>query len=83
YDDMGSRSLSKRHFKEFSAAGGEVETFFPSMMPIINPRLNYRNPRKIVVIDGKVGYIGGFNGGGEYRGLNRRSHSFRESHPPK
>lgn len=80
YDDMGSRSLSKRHFKEFSAAGGEVETFFPSIMPIINPRLNYRNHRKIVVIDGKVGYIGGFNVGEEYLGLNRRFGYWRDTH---
>ncbi|MBT2582900.1 cardiolipin synthase [Planococcus sp. ISL-109] len=80
YDDMGSRSLSKRHFKEFIAAGGEVETFFPSKLPLINPRLNYRNHRKIVVIDGKVGYIGGFNVGEEYLGLNRRFGYWRDTH---
>lgn len=80
YDDMGSRNLSKRNFKEFVKAGGEVETFFPSKWPIINPRLNYRNHRKIVVIDGRVGYIGGFNVGDEYLGLHRRFGYWRDTH---
>ncbi|MBT2571709.1 cardiolipin synthase [Planococcus sp. ISL-110] len=80
YDDMGSRSLSKRHFKKFLEAGGEVETFFPSIFPIINPRLNYRNHRKIVVIDGQVGYIGGFNVGDEYIGLSRKFGYWRDTH---
>lgn len=80
YDDMGSRRISKRHFKEFIRAGGEVETFFPSILPIINPRLNYRNHRKIVVIDGRVGYIGGFNVGEEYLGLSRKFGYWRDTH---
>lgn len=80
YDDMGSRRLSKRHFKALIEAGGEVETFFPSIMPIINPRLNYRNHRKIVVIDGEVGYIGGFNVGDEYIGLSRKFGYWRDTH---
>ena len=80
YDDMGSRRIGKRHFKEFIQAGGEVETFFPSILPIINPRLNYRNHRKIVVIDGRVGYIGGFNVGEEYLGLSRKFGYWRDTH---
>jgi cardiolipin synthase A/B len=80
YDDMGSRSLSKRKFKAFIAAGGEVETFFPAIWPLINPRLNYRNHRKIVVIDGRVGYIGGFNVGEEYLGLSRKFGYWRDTH---
>lgn len=80
YDDMGSRSLNKRHFREFVKAGGEVETFFPSVWPLINPRLNYRNHRKIVVIDGRVGYIGGFNVGDEYLGLHRKFGYWRDTH---
>ncbi|MDN7243362.1 cardiolipin synthase [Planococcus sp. N028] len=80
YDDMGSRLLSKRKFKTFIAAGGEVEAFFPAILPLINPRLNYRNHRKIVVIDGRVGYIGGFNVGEEYLGLTRRFGYWRDTH---
>lgn len=80
YDEMGSRGVHKRDFKELIKYGGEVEIFFPSILPLINPRLNYRNHRKIVVIDGKVGYIGGFNVGDEYLGLNKKFGYWRDTH---
>lgn len=80
YDDMGSRTLRKRHFKSLIQEGGEVETFFPAFLPLINPRLNYRNHRKIVVIDGCIGYVGGFNVGDEYLGLNKRFGYWRDTH---
>ena len=70
---MGSRGVSKSHFKQLTTLGGEVEVFFPSILPLINPRLNFRNHRKIVVIDGRIGYIGGFNVGDEYLGLQKDS----------
>lgn len=80
YDDMGSRNLRKRHFKELIDLGGQVEAFFPSILPLINPRLNYRNHRKIVVVDGRIGYIGGFNVGDEYLGLNKKFGYWRDTH---
>ncbi len=80
FDDMGSRGVRKKHFKELVDLGGEVEAFFPSVMPLINPRLNYRNHRKIVVIDGRIGYIGGFNVGDEYLGLDRKFGYWRDTH---
>ncbi|MCG7336772.1 cardiolipin synthase [Sporosarcina sp. ACRSM] len=80
FDDIGSRGLHKRHLKELVAHGGEVEAFFPATLPLINPRLNYRNHRKIVVIDGRIGYVGGFNVGDEYLGLNRRFGYWRDTH---
>ena len=80
YDAMGSRSLRKRHFKEFIDLGGQVEVFFPSIFPLINPRMNYRNHRKIVVIDGRIGYIGGFNVGDEYLGLDKKFGYWRDTH---
>lgn len=80
FDDMGSRGVRKKHFKELVELGGEVEAFFPSVMPLINPRLNYRNHRKIVVIDGRIGYIGGFNVGDEYLGLDRKFGYWRDTH---
>ncbi|RIM27702.1 cardiolipin synthase, partial [Staphylococcus cohnii] len=57
YDDMGSRGLSLKHFKNFRKKGGHVEAFFPSKLPLINLRMNNRNHRKIVVIDGHIGYV--------------------------
>ncbi|WP_338472001.1 cardiolipin synthase [Niallia sp. XMNu-256] len=80
YDDLGSRGTRKKHFRSLIAAGGEVEAFFPSSFPLINFRINYRNHRKLVIIDGKVGYVGGFNVGDEYLGLNKRFGYWRDTH---
>lgn len=80
YDEMGSRGVHKKDFKALIEQGGEVEVFFPSVLPLINPRMNYRNHRKIVVIDGKVGYIGGFNVGDEYLGLKEKFGYWRDTH---
>lgn len=80
YDDLGSRSLRKRAFKDLLAAGGEVEAFFPSRFPLVNFRMNFRNHRKLVIIDGKIGYIGGFNVGDEYLGLNKKFGYWRDAH---
>ncbi|MET3576042.1 cardiolipin synthase [Bhargavaea ullalensis] len=80
YDDMGSRGLRKRHFRELVEAGGEVEAFFPAILPLINPRMNYRNHRKIAIVDGRIGYIGGFNVGDEYLGLKKKFGYWRDTH---
>ena len=80
YDDLGSRSLRKKAFKDLKEAGGEVEVFFPSFFPLINLRINYRNHRKLVIIDGKIGYIGGFNVGDEYLGLKEKFGYWRDTH---
>lgn len=80
YDELGSRELTKRFFKAFREAGGEVEVFFPSKFRLINLRLNYRNHRKLVIIDGTIGYVGGFNVGDEYLGLNSKFGYWRDTH---
>ena len=81
YDELGSRTLNnKRFFREFRKAGGRVEVFFPSKLKFFNPRLNFRNHRKLVIIDGKVGYVGGFNVGDEYLGLNPKFGYWRDTH---
>ncbi|MGA9286922.1 MAG: cardiolipin synthase, partial [Anaerobacillus sp.] len=80
YDEMGSRKTRKKFFKELIAAGGEVEVFFPSRIPYVNTRLNYRNHRKLVIIDGLTGYVGGFNVGDEYLGLNAKFGYWRDTH---
>lgn len=80
YDDIGSRGLRIKHLKELTDAGGEVAAFFPAILPLINPRLNYRNHRKIVVIDGRIGYVGGFNVGDEYLGLDKKFGYWRDTH---
>ena len=60
--------------------GGHVESFFPSKLPLINLRMNNRNHRKIVIIDGKIGYVGGFNVGDEYLGKDKKFGYWRDTH---
>ena len=67
-DALGCHGLPKDFFRELTDAGGEVAWFFPSKYLRINMRVNYRNHRKIAIIDGKTGFIGGFNIGDEYLG---------------
>ncbi|TWT13129.1 cardiolipin synthase [Planomicrobium sp. CPCC 101079] len=80
YDDIGSKSLPKNFFADFFQAGGKAAASLPSRIPIGNPRVNYRNHRKIAVIDGKVGYIGGFNVGDEYLGEKGKFGYWRDTH---
>jgi cardiolipin synthase len=80
YDDIGCYGLSKKYFHDLLEAGGEVAAFFPSRIPYLNFRVNYRNHRKLAIIDGKYGFIGGFNIGDEYLGLNERFGKWRDTH---
>ena len=80
YDDMGSRGLGKRFLRRLRHAGVHVEAFFPPKIPKINLKINFRNHRKIAVIDGKIGYIGGFNIGDEYLGKSEKFGYWRDTH---
>lgn len=61
YDHVGSFRASNRFFKKMEKAGVETQPFFRVNFPQFANRINWRNHRKIVVIDNKVGYIGGMN----------------------
>ncbi len=80
YDEIGSRKLPSSFFKQLKEYGGEVEVFFPSFFRLINFRINNRNHRKLCIIDGRVAYIGGFNVGDEYLGLDKRFGYWRDTH---
>lgn len=80
YDGMGGIRLPRKFFNELKKAGGKVAVFFPSLLPLINVRLNYRNHRKIAVIDGKEAFVGGFNIGDEYLGEDKRFGYWRDTH---
>ncbi|MCM3077615.1 cardiolipin synthase [Brevibacillus invocatus] len=80
YDAVGSAALSSRVFRPLVAAGGEVAAFFPSSIPFVNFRVNFRNHRKLTIIDGKIGYIGGFNIGDEYLGKSKYLGYWRDTH---
>lgn len=79
-DDLGSNALNKKKIARFLELGGEFAAFFPRILPYINPRANYRNHRKIVVIDGEYAYIGGFNVGDEYLGRDPKIGYWRDTH---
>ena len=61
YDDVGCWKVKKHFYNEMEAAGIIVRPFLKVTFPQLANKLNYRNHRKIVVIDGKIGYVGGMN----------------------
>ena len=61
YDDVGSWKTKNHFFERMRAEGIEVYAFMPVRFPIFTSKVNYRNHRKICVIDGEVGFIGGMN----------------------
>ncbi|MGG7057961.1 cardiolipin synthase [Clostridium nigeriense] len=79
-DGMGSKSLRTKDIKYIRSLGIKFYLFFPGILPYVNTRLNFRNHRKIVVIDGKVGYVGGFNVGDEYINKGKQFDFWRDTH---
>ena len=61
YDDVGCWGVKNRFFERMRVEGIEVVPFLPVRFPTFARKVNYRNHRKIIVIDGRVGYIGGMN----------------------
>ena len=61
YDDVGCWNVSRHFFERMREEGIEVVPFLPVRFPSFTSKVNYRNHRKIIVIDGKVGFIGGMN----------------------
>lgn len=61
YDDVGCARVKKRFFKEMRREGIEVRAFLHVQFPLFTSKVNYRNHRKIAVIDGSVGFLGGMN----------------------
>jgi cardiolipin synthase len=61
YDDVGCWNVKHRFFERMREEGIEVASFLPVRFPSFTSKVNYRNHRKIIVIDGVVGFIGGMN----------------------
>ncbi len=61
YDDVGCWRVPHRFFDEMRGAGIEVRSFLKVRFPLFTSRVNYRNHRKIVVVDGRIGFVGGMN----------------------
>lgn len=60
-DDLGSWGIKKDFLRDMEKAGIEFTKFLPVTFPIISNKINYRNHRKLVVIDGKTAFLGGMN----------------------
>ena len=79
YDDVGSWKTKNRFFDRMRAEGIENYAFMPVHFPIFTSKVNYRNHRKICVIDGEVGFIGGMNIANRYvKGIKKLA--WRDTH---
>lgn len=72
FDDVGSWSLPKSYIRELREAGVEIFPFMEVRFPLLTSKVNYRNHRKIVVVDGKIGFLGGMNIADRYIEGSRR-----------
>lgn len=71
YDGVGCWKVNSVFFESMRQAGIHVEAFMKVRFPLLSNRMNYRNHRKIVVVDGKVGLVGGCNIADRYlQGIN-------------
>ena len=61
YDDVGSWGLGRKYLGRLRRAGVEVRCFMPVVFPWLTSHVNYRNHRKILVVDGRIGFTGGIN----------------------
>jgi cardiolipin synthase len=80
YDAVGSYILSSRMFRDFRTAGGRVVAFLPLLNPFNRARINLRNHRKILVVDGRTAFTGGLNIGDEYLGKHPKFGYWRDTH---
>lgn len=80
YDDVGSWSLNRKFRREMREAGVDVRCFMRVAFPWLTSRVNYRNHRKIVVVDGRVAYTGGINIADRYLRRSKRLGFWRDTH---
>lgn len=80
YDGMGCLKTPPHYFNQLKNHGIKVTCFAPPFKPFLNLRFNYRNHRKLCIIDDQVAYLGGFNVGDEYLGKNKRMGYWRDTH---
>lgn len=66
YDDFGSSGIRKNIAHQLREAGVEAYPFYKIKLIMLANRMNYRNHRKIIVVDGTIGYIGGINVSDKY-----------------
>jgi len=67
FDDVGSWQLKKKFIRTMSDVGIKIDCFMKVRFPMLTSRVNYRNHRKILVIDGETAFVGGLNFADRYR----------------
>jgi cardiolipin synthase len=81
YDDFGSRSIRKTFADELNSAGVEAYPFYKIFFIALSNRTNYRNHRKIIVVDGCTGFVGGINVSDRYiNGIDPQQVYWRDTH---
>lgn len=79
YDAVGSWKLKREYVEILKKAGVDCHSFMPVSFPMFRRKMNFRNHRKIIVIDGTVAFTGGLNIGDEYLGKGHLGH-WRDTH---
>ncbi|MCT4588423.1 MAG: cardiolipin synthase [Carboxylicivirga sp.] len=79
-DDVGSWELKRPFFKELQSYGIEIYSFLTVRFPSLTSKVNYRNHRKIVVVDGEIGFLGGLNIADRYLKGNPAYGIWRDMH---
>ncbi len=79
YDDVGCRHTSKAFFRSLKSAGVQAHPFMHVLFPKMASKMNYRNHRKVVVIDGQIGFVGGMNIADRYMGATDQQ-TWRDNH---
>lgn len=80
YDEIGCTRLKSRYFRDMRAVGAMVSGFRTTSGRNNRFQINFRNHRKIVLLDGKTAFVGGHNVGDEYLGKNPRMGQWRDTH---
>lgn len=80
YDSWGSMGVRASFYDGLRERGGHAAPFLLARHNLFDFRLNYRDHRKIVVLDGQIGYVGGFNIGDQYLGRLPKFGPWRDTH---
>ncbi len=81
YDHFGSnKHLNRKYMNGLRKSGVRISAFDPQTISVLNSNVNFRNHRKAIVIDGKVGFVGGMNLGDEYNHKDPKFGFWRDTH---
>lgn len=80
YDQVGSKKMTPEYRQRLTGGGVEIFPFVTNRQHGRHFQINFRNHRKLVIVDGRVAYVGGLNVGDEYMGRSKRFGPWRDTH---